>query len=109
MRLEEWCQGQGFPPWCPSEKLPMVSRWAKVLVALVGTNKGYEWVVGQWWETMYSEDSSSKENLNLLLRLARVETNIDLKDRRAKVLEGRLQENKDVGGFHDNSWQQSVA
>ena len=28
----------------------MVSLWAKVLVALVGTNKGYEWVVGQWWE-----------------------------------------------------------
>ena len=44
-----------------------------------------------------------------LLCLARVETNVDLKDRRAKVFEGRLQENKDVGGFHDNSWQQSVA
>ena len=57
----------------------------------------------------YREDSSSKENLNLLLCLARVETNIDLKDRRAKVLEGCLQENKDVGGFRDNSWQQSVA
>ena len=52
MRLEEWCQGQGFPPRYPSEKLPMVSRWAKVLVALAGTNKGYEWVVGQWWETI---------------------------------------------------------
>ena len=44
--------GQGFPPQCPSEKLPMVSRWAKVLVALVGTNEGCEWVVGQWWETI---------------------------------------------------------
>ena len=57
----------------------------------------------------HSEDSSGKENLNLLLRLAQVETNVDLKDRRAKVLEGRLQENKDVEGFCDNSWQQSVA
>ena len=57
----------------------------------------------------YNEDSSSKENLNLLLRLTRVEANVDLKDRRAKVLEGRLQENKGVGGFHDNSWQRSVA
>ena len=57
----------------------------------------------------YSEDSSGKENLNLLLHLAQVETNVDLKDRRAKVLEGRLQENKDVEGFCDNSWQQSVA
>ena len=57
----------------------------------------------------YSEDSSGKENLNLLLCLAQVETNVDLKDRRAKVLEGRLQENKDVEGFCDNSWQQSVA
>ena len=57
----------------------------------------------------YSEDSSGKENFNLLLCLARVETNIDLKGRRAKVLEGHLQENKDVGGFRDNSWQRSVA
>ena len=45
----------------------------------------------------------------LLLRLAQVETNVDLKDLRTKVLEGCLQENKDVGGFRDNSWQQSVA
>ena len=36
----------------------------------------------------YSNDSSGKENLNLLLCLTRVEANIDLKDRRAKVLEG---------------------
>ena len=57
----------------------------------------------------YNEDSSGKENLNLLLCLARMETNVDLKDRKAKVLEGRLQENKDVGGFRDNSWQRSVA
>ena len=28
---------------------------------------------------------------------------------KAKVLEGRLQENKDVGDFHNNSWQQLVA
>ena len=56
-----------------------------------------------------NEDSSGKENLNLLLHLTRVEANVDLKDQRAKVLEGHLQENKDVGGFHNNSWQQSVA
>ena len=43
-----------------------------------------------------------------VLCLAWVETIVDLKDRRTKVLEGRLQENKDVRGFHDNSWQQSV-
>ena len=53
----------------------------------------------------YNEDSSGEENLNLLLRLTRIEANIDLKNRGAKVLEGRLQENKDVGGFCDNSWQ----
>ena len=52
MQLEEWYQGQGFPPRCPSEKLLMVSQWAKVLMALAGTNEGYEWVVGQWWETI---------------------------------------------------------
>ena len=33
----------------------------------------------------YDDDSSGKENLNLLLHLAQIETNIDLKDRRAKV------------------------
>ena len=53
----------------------------------------------------YSKDSSGKENLNLLLCLARGETNIDLKDLRTKALEGCLQENKDAGGFRDNSWQ----
>ena len=57
----------------------------------------------------YYNDSSVKENLNLLLRLTQVEANVDLKDRRTKVLEGRLQENKGVGGFRDNSWQRSVA
>ena len=56
----------------------------------------------------YNEDSSGEENLNLLVRLAWVEANIDLKNQGAKVLEGRLQENKDVGGFRDNSWQRSV-
>ena len=57
----------------------------------------------------YNGDSSGKENLNLLLCLTRIEANVDLKDQRTKVLGGRLQENKDVGGFHDNSWQQLVA
>ena len=45
----------------------------------------------------------------MLLRLAQIETNIDLKDRRAKVLEGHPQGNKDVWGFRNNSWQRSVA
>ena len=44
-----------------------------------------------------------------VLHLTQIEANIDLKNRGAKVLEGRLQENKDVGGFCDNSWQRSVA
>ena len=57
----------------------------------------------------YSEDSSGKENLNLLLHLTRVEANVDLKDQRTKALEGHLQENKGVGGFRNNSWQRSVA
>ena len=57
----------------------------------------------------YSKDSSSEENLNLLLCLAWVETIVDLKDLRTKVLEGHLQENKDVGSFRNNSWQQSDA
>ena len=38
----------------------------------------------------YNDDSSVEENLNLLLCLTRVEANVDLKDREAKVLEGRL-------------------
>ena len=66
----------------------MVSRWARVLVALAGTNKGYEWVVGQWWETIAMICSSGKENLNLLLRLTQVEANIDLKDLRRRFLKG---------------------
>ena len=53
VQLEEWCQGQGFLlPRHLSEKLLMVSQWARVLVALAGTNEGYEWVVGQWWESI---------------------------------------------------------
>ena len=44
-----------------------------------------------------------------LLRLTWVEANVDLKDRSAEVLEGRLQENKDVGDFRDNSWKRSAA
>ena len=36
-----------------------------------------------WCEMVgdYNDDSSVKENLNLLLRLARVETSVDLKDK----------------------------
>ena len=50
---EELSQGQGvLLPWCPSEKVPTVSRWARVLVALVGTNEDCGWIVGQWWETI---------------------------------------------------------
>ena len=32
-----------------------------------GTNEGFEWVVVKWWETTYNDDSSGKENFNLLL------------------------------------------
>ena len=40
----------------------------------------------------YYDDSSVKENLNLLLRLARVETNVDSKIAKGQgILEGRLQ------------------
>ena len=40
----------------------------------------------------YYDDSSVKENLNLLLRLARIETNVDSKTaKRQGILEGRLQ------------------
>ena len=45
----------------------------------------------------YNEDSSVKENLNLLLRLTRVEANVDLKDRGTRFLEGRLQEQGVLG------------
>ena len=51
----------------------------------------------------YNNDSSSEENLNFLLRLTRVEANVDLKKTRARVLEGHLQDQGGVGGFHDNS------
>ena len=44
--------GQGFLLRYLSEKLPMASRWVRILMVLVGTNKDYEWIVGQWWETM---------------------------------------------------------
>ena len=53
----------------------------------------------------YYDDSSVKENLNLLLRLARVEANVDLKDKDMGVLEGRLQEQRGAGGFRRNSEQ----
>ena len=62
--------------------------------------------VGCW--TMvgdYNNDSSIKENLNLLLCLTWVEANIDLKGLESRVLEGLLQEYKNVRGFHNNSWQ----
>ena len=40
----------------------------------------------------YYDDSSVKENLNLLLRLARVEANVDSKISKGQgILEGRLQ------------------
>ena len=51
----------------------------------------------------YNNDSSSEENLNFLLRLTRVEANVDLKKTRARVLEGHLQDQGGVGGFYDNS------
>ena len=77
-QLEEWSQGQGFLPLrYPSGTVQRESRWAKVLVVLVGTSEGYKWVA-QWWETIY-DDSSIEENLNLLLCLAWVETSVDLK------------------------------
>ena len=40
----------------------------------------------------YYNDSSVKENLNLLLHLTWVEATVDLKDKGKGVLEGRLQE-----------------
>ena len=45
----------------------------------------------------YSDDSSSKENLNLLLCLTRVEANIDLKRQGQGFLEGHLQEQRMSG------------
>ena len=45
----------------------------------------------------YYDDSSVKENLNLLLRLTRVEANADLKDKGKGFLEGRLQEQRILG------------
>ena len=45
----------------------------------------------------YYDDISVKENLNLLLRLTRVEANVDLKDKGKGFLEGRLQEQRMLG------------
>ena len=45
----------------------------------------------------YYNDSSVKENLNLLLRLTQVEANVDLKDKGKGVPEGRLQEQRMLG------------
>ena len=53
VRIEEWCQGQGFLlSQCPSEKVPRGSLWAKVLAVLVRTSEDYEWVAEKWWETI---------------------------------------------------------
>ena len=46
----------------------------------------------------YYDDSSVKENLNLLLRLTRIEANVD-SDERQGFLEGRLQGTRGRGGF----------
>ena len=45
-------------------------------MVLVETSEDYRWVGAKWWETIY-DDSSVKENLNLLLRLTRVEASVD--------------------------------
>ena len=45
----------------------------------------------------YNDDSSIRENLNLLLRLTWVEASVDSKRSRLKVLEGLLQESKILG------------
>ena len=46
--------------------------------------------------------------LNHVLRLARVETNVDSNDKGQRILEGLLQRSKDAGGFCSDSWQRSV-
>ena len=38
----------------------------------------------------YYDDSSVEENLNLLLRLTRIEANVDLKDENEEFPKGRL-------------------
>ena len=81
-----------------------MSQWVRVLAVLVRTSEDYEWVAAKWWETIY-DDSSVEENLNLLLRLARVETNVDSNDKGRRILEGLLQRSKDAGGFCSDSWQ----
>ena len=76
-RIEEWYQGQGvLLPRCPSEKVQRGSQWARVLVALVRTSEGFEWFVAKWWETI-TMIAPLRRNLNLLLRLTRVEANVD--------------------------------
>ena len=42
----------------------------------------------------YYDDSSVEENLNLLLRLTRVEASVDLKDEGEGFPEGRLREQR---------------
>ena len=54
--------------------------------------------VGCWAMVgVYNNDSSSKENLNLLLRLTQVEANIDLKDRRFRFLKGVFKKMRMLG------------
>ena len=58
----------------------------------------------------YYNDSSFEENLNLLLRLARIETNVDSKILKGQgILEGRLQRIQVLGASTAALWQQSVA
>ena len=56
----------------------------------------------------YSKDSSSKDNLNLLLRLTRVEASVDLKRQVSRVFRRASLKTRDAGGFLSNSWQQLV-
>ena len=51
----------------------------------------------------YYDDSSVKENLNLLLCSTQVEVSVDLKDKGGGFFEGHLQEQGGAGGFRGNS------
>ena len=53
----------------------------------------------------YNDNSSIQEELEYLVMIDSGRGNCRLERLRAKVLQERLQENKDVGDFHDNSWQ----
>ena len=57
----------------------------------------------------YYDDSSVKENLNLLLCLAQVETNIDSNGQRGKgIFEGRLQRTRMLGASTATSCQRTA-